>query len=189
MTSCSEESTFIVARSSGPAERVPVPLRVLRYLSASLWLIVFAVAVGARPREAVTNGNFGAILLLYGTGMALAPWFIGPLVRDTAPTERAGSSAQPATGGSGNGALAPLCVLWSAVVLAYLPFWLNEATALARMSPPSESMRASTGTLALFLFLFCGPTLSLVSCFTLKRGWLYLLVHLVPAGLVVVSTT
>ena len=189
MTSCSDHSTFVAAPLSRPLERVPVPLWVLRYLSASLWVLVFAVAVGARPGEAVTNGNFGALLLLYGTGMALAPWFIGPLRRNTMPTEYAGSSSQRTTRESGDGALTPLCVLWSAVILAYVPFWLNEATALTRTSPPSESMRASMGILALFLFAFCGSTLSLVSCFTLKRGWLYLLVHLVPVGLMVFFPT
>jgi len=189
MTSCSEESTFVAAPLSRPVERVPVPLWVLRYLSASLWVLVFAVAVGARPGEAVSNGNFGAILLLYGTGMALVPWFIGPLMRETAHVESTtGSIAQPTTWESRDAALGALSVLWTSVVLAYVPFWLNEATALSRTNPPSEPLRAATGMLALFVFVLCGSVLSLVSCFTLKRGWLFLLVHLVPAGLLVFTS-
>lgn len=78
-----------------------------------------------------------------------------------------------------------MCVLWIAAVLAYFPFWLNEAIALTRSNPPSESLRAATGMLAFFVFVFCGSVLSLASCFTIKGGWLFLLAHLVPAGLVV----
>lgn len=156
-----------------PTAPTPVAQWILRYLSALLWLIVIIITVAARPGYAVTNGMFGVLLLLYGTGMALVPWFIGTKDASTAPSELATTTT----------ALEPLCVLWIAALLAYVPFWLNEATALTRTNPPSESLRAATGILALCVFLLCGSVLSLISCFTLKRGWLFLLAHVVPVGL------
>ena len=176
-----------LARFDKTPIRPVAPLWVLRAVAMLTWAIVIATLACARSGDAVLQRAPLGFALLYGTGMAVVPWFIGPSGNRVAPVCDPGSNDDRGfAGASGqeSGALGPLCVLWTALILAYLPFWTHELAVVARGSLPDESLRAGTGVLALFAFFLGASLLSLVS-FTLRRGWLFFLVHAGAMGVVV----